>query len=162
MMLGIPQNHAIRGKLHLSQNLHCKYCSWCLPSHFTVDKENGGFQKWVCGSWAKIIKLRDKTNTVFSFYSCSTIWSGRNADCIMYYETEYSLNSSNGRILARTTVSTQLPWWSRTSCQDEIDGRKNTYIFLYRPLLHSQIQIKITWECNMKLAVYSILAKKSV
>lgn len=45
MMLGIPQNHAILGEHHPSQNIQGKYCSWCLRSHFTVDKENGGLQK---------------------------------------------------------------------------------------------------------------------
>lgn len=103
---------------------------WCLHSHFTVDKENSGLQKMSMRILSQNHKTaRENKHGIFIFSPCSTIWLGRNSDCIMYYETEYGLNSSNGRILARTTVSAQLPWWSLISCQDEKDGGKKLFFF---------------------------------
>lgn len=139
-------------RIHLSKNN--SYCEACvrykinvilclclfLPHFIQIKK-----------SWsAKIVEEKELKENNILFppnFSSSTICSGGNSDCFMFYETEHSLRSSDRRVLAGLQFRLK-------SCGDlEHREKKKKSIFI-PPLLNLFFthiyKYRLIWERNVK------------
>lgn len=77
----------------------------------------------------------------FTSFSSFTIWPGGNSDCFMYYKTEHSLSSSDGRVLAALQFRLKSRGDPEYHARAETTEKSYYYISLKSPFkspLHSQ------------------------